>query len=414
MARVSVVIPVYNVKKYICPCIDSIRRQTLKDIEIICVDDGSTDGCSEILDEYAKKDNRIKVIHKPNSGYGHSMNVGMDAATGEYFAIVESDDVIEPNMYQKLYAVAENYDLDVIKADFYRFVEVDNKMDRTRFNIAGSGMYNRVIDADQEKGLVLKNSAVYTWSGIYKRKFLYENNIRHNETPGASYQDNGFWFQTMSMAQKIYFYKEPFYCLRRDNPNSSIYNKSKVYCIRDEYEFILKYIQERPDIYDKVIPYYWKARFGAYEFSYNRIADEFKSEFLDHFIEVMKTAKERNELKREAFRNNEWREVQTLVKGKEEYEKVVRKLADRANEPATALNRLKWCYEDNGMAYTVMHTLKRAGKVVRKKVFGDSKIVGSSISRNDYYELLDEVHGTTRDIIVKMFADKEQKGEGNA
>ena len=103
MCRVSVLVPVYNVKKYLRQCLDSLAAQTLDGIEFICIDDGSTDGCSEILDAYAEKDERFRVIHKENSGYGASMNVGLRAARGEYIGIVESDDWIAPTMYEELY-----------------------------------------------------------------------------------------------------------------------------------------------------------------------------------------------------------------------------------------------------------------------------------------------------------------------
>ena len=103
MPKVSIIIPVYNVESYIRTCIDSVLAQSLKDLEIICVDDGSTDSSPVILDNYASKDSRVKVVHKPNRGYGHSMNVGYEAATGEYIGIVESDDYILPDIYGTLY-----------------------------------------------------------------------------------------------------------------------------------------------------------------------------------------------------------------------------------------------------------------------------------------------------------------------
>ena len=103
MAKISVIVPVYNAEKYLRQCLDSIVSQTLRDIEIICVNDGSTDASLSILEEYAAKDSRIVVISKPNAGYGHSMNMGLDKATGEYMGIVDADDYILPTMYETLY-----------------------------------------------------------------------------------------------------------------------------------------------------------------------------------------------------------------------------------------------------------------------------------------------------------------------
>ena len=122
MPKVSVVLPIYNVEQYLRECLDTVVNQTLKDIEIICVNDGSTDNSLKIIKEFAEKDSRIKIIDKDNSGYGHSMNVGIDAATGEYLGIVEPDDFVSLNMFEELAAVADRVKADIVKADFYRFV----------------------------------------------------------------------------------------------------------------------------------------------------------------------------------------------------------------------------------------------------------------------------------------------------
>lgn len=118
---VSIVIPVCNVEKYLRECLDSVINQTMTELEIICVDDGSNDNSLSILKEYENKDNRIIVISKENSGYGNTMNVGMDKATGEYIGIVESDDYIEKNMFERLYAVACKYNAEIVKSDHYIF-----------------------------------------------------------------------------------------------------------------------------------------------------------------------------------------------------------------------------------------------------------------------------------------------------
>lgn len=122
--KVSIVIPIYNVERYLRQCLDSVVNQTLKDIEIICVDDGSTDSSPDIIKEYVDKDPRVKVITKPNSGYGNSMNRGFDMAEGEYIGIVESDDYADPDMFEKLYEVASANDLDVVKSGFYFYYSI--------------------------------------------------------------------------------------------------------------------------------------------------------------------------------------------------------------------------------------------------------------------------------------------------
>ena len=121
MSKVSVIVPVYNVQDYLRECLDSIVNQTLKDIEIICVNDGSTDKSLSILEEYAKGDNRFIILSKSNSGYGHTINTGMSKAKGEYVIIVESDDIAFPDMLEKMCNAADNKKADIVRANYYDY-----------------------------------------------------------------------------------------------------------------------------------------------------------------------------------------------------------------------------------------------------------------------------------------------------
>lgn len=114
MVKVSVIIPVYNVEPYLKQCMDSVVGQTLKDIEIICVDDGSTDGSLDILREYAAEDNRIQIIEQKNAGAGAARNNGMRHATGKYLSFLDSDDFFEPRMLEKAYDLAEKDQADFV------------------------------------------------------------------------------------------------------------------------------------------------------------------------------------------------------------------------------------------------------------------------------------------------------------
>ena len=138
MSKVSVILPIYNVEMYLRECLDSVTRQTLKELEIICVNDGSTDQSLDIIKEYAEKDNRIVVITGPNGGYGKAMNQGLDRATGEYIGIVEPDDYVSLTMFEDLYKIASENNLDWIKADFYRFTKSNNGDMRLTYNLLDS------------------------------------------------------------------------------------------------------------------------------------------------------------------------------------------------------------------------------------------------------------------------------------
>ena len=121
MAKVSIIVPIYNVEQYLVECMESIVHQTLKDIEIICVNDGSTDNSLKIIQDYAQKDNRIVIIDKQNEGYGKGMNDGLDKATGEYVGIVEPDDFIDEDMFFQLYTIAKQNDCEVVKSCWYNY-----------------------------------------------------------------------------------------------------------------------------------------------------------------------------------------------------------------------------------------------------------------------------------------------------
>ena len=242
MAEISILVPVYNVEKYLSACLDSILQQTYTDFEVICMDDGSTDRSGDILDAYAGKDERIRVIHKANAGYGETMNAAMQLAKGNYIGIVESDDTIEYDMYQVLYDTITEYGLDLVKTDFYAVW--DNKDGTVRKQYCcltnDSEMYHSVISPCVQTTAYLAEK--FTWNALYKKELIMGNNIRYNETPGASYQDNGFWFQTFYWAKRIMFLDRAFYNYRQDNVLSSVHDNQKVYAMKNEFDFIRKFM----------------------------------------------------------------------------------------------------------------------------------------------------------------------------
>lgn len=276
---VSVIVPIYNVQKYLEECLDSILKQTLKNIEIICVNDGSTDKSLEILEKYRKRDNRIIIIDKENAGYGHTMNVGMDKAHGEYIGIVESDDYVKKEMFQTLYKKAVEKKADVVKSDYY-YLYTKNGIKRTerRNTCPDDFFYNKILSA--EEYIEIFDFEMMNWTGIYRTDFVRKNNIRYNETPGASFQDNGFWFQSLSLAERIVFIKKAFYYYRQDNPASSINDKGKVYCMCDEFDYIKGFLEKNPKQKDELFLTFIRKKFFNYRHSYERIDEKYKKEFL--------------------------------------------------------------------------------------------------------------------------------------
>lgn len=226
MPKVSIVMPSLNVAAYVRECMESVIRQTLKDIEILCVDAGSTDGTWEILRKYADKDKRIKLIRSEKKSYGHQMNLGIREATGSYIGIVETDDYILPKMYERLYTYALDNDADFVKSDYYAFTTLDNNQ-----KLLLKCSHKRQYDTPLTKDTYTYSTRLvepFIWNGIYKRKFLLDHQIWFQETPGAAFQDIGFRYQVALSAERGFFIKDAFYCYRRDNMGSSTYNSKSV------------------------------------------------------------------------------------------------------------------------------------------------------------------------------------------
>jgi len=164
--KISVIVPIYKVEKYLHKCVDSIINQTYKNLEIILVDDGSPDNCPAICDEYAKKDNRIKVIHKPNGGLSDARNAGLDIATGEYIAFVDSDDYIDLTMYEKLYNAIKQNDCDLAVCGFNNVNEDESK-------VWQCWKKDKVINQNEPVKLLFENNNVggiiTAWNKLYHK-----------------------------------------------------------------------------------------------------------------------------------------------------------------------------------------------------------------------------------------------------
>ena len=198
--KLSVIVPIYGVEKYLAQALDSLRAQTVDEIEFILVDDGSKDHCPSIVDEYAAKDARFIAVHQPNGGYGKAVNHGLALAKGAYIAIFEPDDWVEPDFYARLLALANATGADIIKTGFQDFYD-DGRP-------GGSGI---AVDFEREAVCTpaqcprMLSIHPSIWSAIYKRGFLNQNVIKMEETPGACWQDNLFQVMTYLKATKIAF-----------------------------------------------------------------------------------------------------------------------------------------------------------------------------------------------------------------
>lgn len=293
--KVSVLVPVFNVELYLEECLQSLIGQTLDDIEIVCVNDGSTDSSLSILRNYALRHKNIVIIDKPNAGYGAALNDGIDAAKGEYFGIVEPDDYVLPDMFQRLYEVAAEHNLDLVKSDHFEFTGKDIGDQSVYVPLTrNKSYYGRVIDPSEDPSVF--NLNMVTCTGIYKLDTIRKNGIRYNETPGASYQDNGFWHQSFYFSHRVLFLDEAFYCYRQDNAASSINSRGKALAGRNEYEYIYRILKEHPKEFDTFIGMHTYRKFNNYLYNYQRIQPDAQREFLDTFSHDFREFDSRNEI----------------------------------------------------------------------------------------------------------------------
>lgn len=219
---ISIIVPIYKVEKYIRQCVDSIISQTLKDIEIILVDDGSPDNCPSICDEYAKKDNRVRVVHKENGGLISARKAGLESSSGEYVCFVDGDDWIDKDMYLKISQAISKYSPDcVITQFYYSFPDEEIKsgylLDREYYTRAE-------IEKDIFPTMLFANR-YYTfgilpncWTKVFKRELL-EKHLLNTDNKIRMGEDIAFTYPCLMDCQSVAFVDLPLYHYR-SNPDS--------------------------------------------------------------------------------------------------------------------------------------------------------------------------------------------------
>ena len=276
----SLLIPIYNVERYLRECLDSAVAQTLKDIEIICINDGSTDNSPAIIREHME---RVKMIDKANSGYGDSMNHGLEMARGKYVGILESDDFMAPDALEKLASAADSNNADFAKAnfDFYWSKPEERRSLHEMFRAQDCG--KPVHPSDTTRFFKQKPSI---WSAVYRRDFLERNGITFLPTPGASFQDTSFAFKVIACADRAVYLHDAVLSYRQDNENSSVNSSAKVFCVNTEYAEIERWIREdyardhASDDVERMLKFNQLIKYDSYMWNYVRLAPKFYKEFL--------------------------------------------------------------------------------------------------------------------------------------
>ncbi|WP_419872069.1 glycosyltransferase [Candidatus Pristimantibacillus sp. PTI5] len=215
MINVSVVLPMYNVEKYLLSCLDSILNQSFKNFEVILVNDGSPDKCGEIADEYAKKDTRIKVIHKKNGGISSARNAGIDASTGEYIVFIDSDDKISEEYLLQLYATALNDNCDAVVCGYQKVPVNQHVIPSFKLKTIMNGK-DFVLSSTNVHS---NNDLCFTWRYLFNLNLIKQKQIRFNEKVSVG-EDVIFNLEFLLESERVCAISKCLYYYTVDNPNS--------------------------------------------------------------------------------------------------------------------------------------------------------------------------------------------------
>lgn len=322
MPILSVILPSLNMRNYIGECLKSILSQSFTDLEIISVDAMSSDGTKDILEQYASLDSRIVLKQCDVRSYGKQVNIGIREAKGNYVAVVDTDDYIAPDMYQKLIEKAEKYELDYVKAGYFKHYEFSNgKIYEEKCEIIPENKYmNKIINADECPYMHCWDG--YLWAGIYKREFLLKYGITLNESSGAAFQDVGFFHQVTNKAKKVMYIDYYGYYYRINRAGNSISSINGIKYMYDEYARILdnRFIKEEKQlkyvyvkmVYSLMAECEKKAIVEAIDKDVVRI-------YLDKFIDIIKSKFTLEIINSDDFSQYEMKEIEHLMYDKNSY-----------------------------------------------------------------------------------------------
>lgn len=294
MVKISVVVPVYNVENYLADCLDSLVNQTFKDIEIICINDGSPDNSLQILEEYAEKDSRMKVFSQENGGHAVATNRGISMATGDYLFLMDSDDVLELNALELSYNRAEEKDVDfvIFKAINYNnardeYYETEVYSMKKVYNLVGDSVFNY-----KDLGELIFGMSVTPWSKLYKRDFIVNNKIIFPE--GLIFEDNVFFYNALLSAERVCFLNEFLFIRRWYSTSSTTAGDLRFLSSLGVTNLVIDTFEKHGE-YDNFQKNLWNFKIKTNMMRYKKIKPEFKEAFFTElkkdFMRIINTPK---------------------------------------------------------------------------------------------------------------------------
>ncbi len=251
MIKVSIIVPVYNVEEYLGKCVNSLIAQTYKNIEIILVDDGSSDNCPHICDEFGKTDSRVKVIHKENGGLSSARNSGIRIAIGDYIAFVDSDDYVKENYIELLLNACVENNCTVSACGYYEYYSEDN------YNIVCGESDGVISSIDAVKDIfTMKNEiCVVAWNKLYAKELFIDNNISYPE--GKIHEDVFTTYKLCALADNVAYVNEPlyYYVQRQTSIMGQSFSPKRLQLI-EAVESISPFVKENSPVFDDAYDYY--------------------------------------------------------------------------------------------------------------------------------------------------------------
>lgn len=277
---ISVIVPVYNVEDYLAKCLDSILNQTFSNIEIICVNDGSTDSSRKILEEYRKRDFRIKIVDKENGGLSSARNAGMRVAQGEFYSFIDSDDWIDKTMLEKLYENITTLNTDISICAVHQFDETNQKIDDSNpyytLEFFDTTFDNRAFSYKDTKPFIM-DVCVMAWNKLYRRSLIEECNAEFPD--GLIFEDGPFFFSIFFKTTRVSIVRDFLYYYRINRKNSIIQKAGKKFLnVIDVSELMYSKIKDLPD-FDDIKYIFFRKKVEDLIYRFEHLNKKYKSAF---------------------------------------------------------------------------------------------------------------------------------------
>jgi glycosyltransferase involved in cell wall biosynthesis len=310
---ISIVIPVYNVEKYLRECLDSVVNQTMREIQIICVNDGSTDSSPAILEEYAQKDKRIEVIHQKNAGVSAARNAAYPYLKGEYTLFIDSDDWVDLQLCKKVYQKMKESEADVV---LFSYVIIGDGKGKHFFS--GITPEDKIYDKEKKKILHYTAAAGKVW----KTDFLLKNHLFFPE--GVFYEDTVVYWQGILLAEKISVLPEELYYYRQREGSTTHKDDETTFDLFAVYRQIEMFLKEN-GYYSRYRNIFLEQKLGGIHYRYFQIKDELKQVFCQKIREIIGT-EEKEFIKKLSIREFNYKLFYSDLIGDAELQRSVRRM----------------------------------------------------------------------------------------